>query len=290
MIQKKHLINAGCSYDWKNNPTNFPNHSLPIFDNRYEVHWIGKPGVSIEHIKEAIIHKIGELLELGIVSTDIYLLSNLTQIGRKFIKYPDYVLPELSSNYKFRYKIGNYVTTALHKTEKGVADWERNQISNIDNSRLPIQNFEIYLENIVILQTFLKNHNISHTLFMMNNVFEGWGVDFNHSYSSLQIPHIPDLTNTLHIKDMSDYCKYLWGIIDLDNFVFHKTPGNNYGGIDEYALDKFKGDSSLYNDDPIKRGNFWYGQHPTPIVYHAFSNTYGISDKIIENLKIDNII
>ena len=70
----------------------------------------------------------------------------------------------------------------------------------------------------------------------------------------------------------------------MDNFVFHKTPGNNYGGIDEYALDKFKGDSSLYNDDPIKRGNFWYGQHPNEIVYTSFSDTYGISDKIISVL------
>jgi hypothetical protein len=76
--------------------------------------------------------------------------------------------------------------------------------------------------------------------------------------------------------------------IDLDNFIFHKTPGNNYGGIDEYSIDKFKGNELLYNENPIQRGNLWYGLHPNVIVYHSFSDTYGISDKIIETLKINN--
>ena len=280
----KHLIIGGCSYHWKHDPTGFPNHILPIFNNGYGIHWVAKSSSSIEYIKESIIHKIGELLELGIVSSDIYVLSNITQIGRKFIKYPDYLLADLSNEYKNEYKVGNYVTSTLNQVEAGVAAWERTQISNIDNSRLPIQNFEIYLENIIILQTFLKTHNISHTLFMMNNVFEGWDSDFKHTYSRREGPIIYDLTNRLHIKDMSKYCKHLWDIIDLDNFVFHKTTGNNYGGIDEYALDKFKGDLSVYNEDPLKSSNFWYGCHPTPVVYHSFSDTYGISEKIINTL------
>ena len=120
---------------------------------------------------------------------------------------------------------------------------------------------------------------------MMSNVFEGWYEDFRHTYSSVIGPIIPDLSNTLHIKDMSDYCKYLWGVIDLDSFIFHKTPGNNYGGIDEYSIDKFEGNELLYNENPLQRGNLWYGLHPNTIVYHSFSNTYGISDKIIDTLR-----
>lgn len=280
----KHLIVGGCSYHWKHNPTEFPNHTLPIFDNRYEVHWVGIAAVSIEYIKESVIHKIGELLNKGVRSSEIYVLTNLTQIGRKFVKCPDYLLSDLSDEYKTRYKIGNHVVTSLIHMEKTIMDWEKNQISNINNSRLPIQNFEIYLENVVILQSFLKTHKIGHTLFMMNNVFEGWYADFKHLYSSTIGPNTPDLTDTLNIKDMSDYCNYLWNIIDLDNFVFHKTPGNNYGGIDEYSIDKFKGNEFLYNENPIERGNLWYGLHPNEIVYTSFSDTYGISDKIISVL------
>lgn len=290
MLPKKHLILGGCSYHWKNNPTEFPNHNLPIFDNRYNIHWTGISSVSIEYIKESIIHKIGELLNKGVDASEIYVLSNLTQIGRKFVKYPDYLLSDLSNEYKNRYKIGKHVITPLIHMEKNVVEWEKEQISNINNSRLPIQNFEIYLENIVILQSFLKTHKIANTLFMMSNIFEGWYDDFRHVYSSTIGPNVPDLSNTLHIKDMSDYCNYLWSVIDLDDFIFHKTPGNNYGGIDEYSIDKFKGNELLYNENPIQRGNLWYGLHPNVIVYHSFSSTYGINDKIIETLKDNNTI
>ena len=281
----KHLIIGGCSYYWKDIPyDNFLTNEPSNFNNNYNCLYIGRSSASIEYIKESIIHKISELLESGVSPSDIYLLSNLTQIGRKFIKYPEYILNDLSDEYKQRYRIGNYVASSLIHLEKNVINWETDQISNINNSRLPIQNFEIYLESIVILQSFLKKHNIAHTLFMMNNVFEGWSVDFKHTYSPITGPIIPTLDNTLHIKDMSDYCKYLWNTIDLDNFVFHKTTGNNYGGIDEYALDKFNGDPSLYLANPLERGNIWYGLHPNSIVYTSFSDRYGIANKIINTL------
>jgi hypothetical protein len=83
---------------------------------------------------------------------------------------------------------------------------------------------------------------------------------------------------------MSEYCKYLWDLIDLDSFVFHKTIGNNYGGIDEYAIDKFNDNDSLYVSNP-KVNDYWYGNHPNTIVYSSFSDCYKISDKIINNLK-----
>jgi hypothetical protein len=281
----KYLIIGGCSYYWKDIPFDTSLKNEPsIFKNSYKIVHIGRSGISIEHIKESIIHNISELLESGVSSSDMYLLSNLTQIGRKFIKYPEYLLDDLSDEYKERYKIGNYITTALYQINEKTTDWEAQQITNIDNSRLPIQNFEIYLESIVILQSFLKKYNIAHTLFMMNNVFEGWDTDFKHTYSPIVGPIIPNLDNTLHIKDMSDYCKYLWNMIDLDNFIFHKTPGNNYGGIDEYALDKFNGDPSLYLANPLERGNIWYGLHPNSIVYTSFSDRYGIANKIINTL------
>lgn len=282
----RHLIIAGCSYHWKYDEKNLTSIESLIFNKKCTyVHHPGISGISIEYIKESIIHKIGELLNKGVASSDIYLLSNLTQIGRHFVKYPDYLLPNLSDEYKNRFKIGDYVSSALHQTEKSTTNWERKQISNINDSRLPIQNFEIYLESIVILQTFLKKHNISNTLFMMNNVFEGWDTNFKHTYSSWVKPTVPDLSKTLHIKDMSDYCKYLWGIIDLNDFVFHKTPGNNYGGIDEYALDVFKGDKSLYYENNFEITNMWYGQHPNNIIYSSFSDSYNVIDKIIHSFK-----
>jgi len=287
---KKCLIVAGCSYFWKTNMEIYPNDMPEAFLKGYNVINIGTSSASIEHIKESIIHKIGELLESGVDSSNIYLLSNITNVGRHFIKYPDYILNSATEYYKEINQIGEYIASSLILTandeykSKEIIRWEKNIISNIENSRLPIQYFEIYLESIIILQSFLKRNNISHTLYPINNVFEGWNDNFNHAYSNLKGPIVPDLSKTLHIKDMSAYCKYLWDLIDLDNFVFHKTIGNNYGGIDEYTIDKFGGDESLYFSNP-KESNNWYGNHPDAPAYSSFSDYYKISDKIINNLK-----
>lgn len=286
----KYLIIAGCSYSWKCNEK-YPNDVPEFFLQNYKIIDTGSPSASIEYIKESIIHTIGELLANGVDSSKIYLLSNITNVGRFFIKYPDYISNSLTEYYKKFNTIGKYVTTSLIQTipdelkSKEVKNWEKTIISNIENSKLPVQNFEIYLESIVILQSFLKTNNISYTLFPMNNVFEGWSQNFRHTYSNLTGPIVPNLDGTLHIKDMSEYCGYLWNLIDLDNFVFHKTIGNNYGGIDEYAIEKFNGNGSVYFDNPTETHNYWYGQHPNPIVYTKFSDEYKISNKIINNLK-----
>jgi hypothetical protein len=288
---RKYLIIAGCSYYWKIDKKNYPNDIPEAFLKGYAQVHIGASSSSIERIKESIIHTIGELLERGVNGSNIYLLSNITNIGRQFIKYPDYMLNSLSEYYKQENQIGKNIVSSLTLTandeykSKDVKRWEKNIISNIENSRLPIQYFEIYLESIVILQSFLKRNNISNTIFSMSNVFEGWDDNFNHTYSNLKGPVVPDLSKTLHIKDMSEYCKYLWDLIDLDNFVFHKTIGNNYGGIDEYTIDKFNGDESLYFSNPKEFGNNWYGNHPEAPAYSSFSDCYKISDKIINNLK-----
>jgi len=288
---RKYLIIAGCSYYWKTDKKNYPNDIPEAFLKGYAQIQIGISSSSIERIKESIIHTIGELLERGVDGSNIYLLSNITNIGRNFIKYPDYMLNSLSECYKQENQIGKNIVSSLTLTandeykSKDVKRWEKNIISNIENSRLPIQYFEIYLESIVILQSFLKRNNISNTIFPMSNVFEGWDDNFNHTYSNLKGPVVPDLSKTLHIKDMSEYCKYLWDLIDLDNFVFHKTIGNNYGGIDEYTIDKFNGDESLYFSNPKEFGNNWYGNHPEAPAYSSFSDYYKISDKIINNLK-----
>ena len=288
---KKYLIIAGCSYYWKHHKKVSSDNIPEAFLKHYKIIEIGLPSASIEHIKESIIHKIGELLENGVDSSNIYLLSNITNVGRYFIKYPDYMLDSLTKSYKDGSKIGKYIASSLVLTgpdeykSKEVKAWEKNIISNIENSRLPIQNFEIYLESIVILQSFLKRNNISHTLFPMNNIFEGWSNNFNHVYSNFKGPIVPDLSKTLHIKDMSEYCKHLWDLIDLNNFVFHKTIGNNYGGIDEYTIDKFNNDESFWFTNPKQNQDYWYGNHPNTSAYSSFSDYYKISDKIINNLK-----
>lgn len=291
MDNQKYLIIAGCSYAWKCNTELYPDSIPKFFLKGYKIINISYPASSIEYIKESIIHKISELLADGVECSNIYLLSNLTNVGRFFIKYPDYMVDDLLEKYIDKNKIGKYITSSLtsmpfeKSKSKELESWEKTMITNIQNSRLPIQFFEIYLESIVILQTFLKKHNIAHTLFLINNVFEGWDKDFKHPYSNLEGPIVPDLSGRLHINQMSEYCNYLWDLIDLDNFVFHKTNGNNYGGIDEYAIDKFGGDKSLYFKNENSEQNYWYGQHPHTPVYTDFSNDYNISDKIIKHLK-----
>jgi hypothetical protein len=142
--------------------------------------------------------------------------------------------------------------------------------------RIVEQYFEIYLQSIVVMQSFLKKHNIFNISFLMNNVFDGWDAEFRHVYNGHSELSLPNTIGTKHISQISDYTKVLWDCIDLDSFIFHQTEGNKYGGIDEFMLDKYPDRKYFQNPEKL---DFIFGNHPDGQIYHNFTDEYMV-DKL----------
>ena len=150
----------------------------------------------------------------------------------------------------------------------------------------PIDRLEHYLTNILDLQNFLKVNEINYSFFLMNNSFEGYYDNFLHSYGDekiwkqLQTESItlPTINNLTHIKEFSQYLDHIWNLLDLSKFSFYKTDKFNYGGIDEYAMEKFGHESYTAGanswDVPEDGYITSFGAHPHDSVYIDFFKEY----------------
>ncbi len=160
-------------------------------------------------------------------------------------------------------------------------------IKNSPINNKPIDRLENYLTNILDLQSFLKSNNIQYSFFLMNNSFEGYYDNFsNFSYTEdtrniVQQDKIilPNLSDYNHIKDFSDYLNKTWNLIDLSNFHFYQTENFNFGGIDEYAMEKFGHESYFAGANPWdipEDGSYItsFGAHPHESIYVNFFIDY----------------
>ena len=153
-------------------------------------------------------------------------------------------------------------------------------------SHKPIDRLEQYLTSILDLQNYLKSNGIEYKFFLMNNTFEGYYKNYSHIYGDDSIfgylnkekVIIPQLKGMLHINKFSDYLKSIWQLIDLNGFVFYKTDNFNYGGIDEYAMEKFGhiAYTSGANEWDIPSEGYVtsFGAHPHDSVYIDFFKDY----------------
>jgi len=160
-------------------------------------------------------------------------------------------------------------------------------IKNSPINNKPIDRLENYLTNILDLQSFLKSNNIQYSFFLMNNSFEGYYDNFsNFSYTEdtrniVQQDKIilPNLSEYNHIKAFSDYLNKIWNLIDLSNFHFYQTENFKFGGIDEYAMEKFGHESYFAGANPWdipEDGSYVtsFGAHPHESVYINFFIDY----------------
>jgi hypothetical protein len=164
-------------------------------------------------------------------------------------------------------------------------------IKNSPINNKPIDRLENYLTNILDLQSFLKSLGIQYSFFLMNNSFEGYYDNFsNFSYTEetrniVQKEEIllPNLKSYNNINCFSSYLNEVWNLLDLSNFHFYKTENFNFGGIDEYAMEKFGHIAYLSSANPwdIPEEGFVtsFGAHPHESVYINFFIDY-IYDKI----------
>lgn len=174
-------------------------------------------------------------------------------------------------------------------------------IKNSPINNKPIDRLENYLTNILDLQSFLKSFDIKYSFFLMNNSFEGYYDNFaNFSYTKETLNLVqkdeiilPSLKDFYHIKDFSSYLLQTWNLLDLSNFHFYKTENFNFGGIDEYSMEKFGHISytSAANPWDIPTNGYVtsFGAHPHDSIYINFfiDYIYNRISSIIGDLDFD---
>jgi hypothetical protein len=289
-IKKKYVVIAGCSYSYK--AYTFIANMLSKYS--YEIIHVGASSAGNKFISESVLITLKSLLESGISNKDIFVFINFTQVGRAVVKLPyeyhskvenlflddsNAVKIYNNGNIKFQsckslLKFQNQIYSFLimdNGLTNDLKTWFDYQLKINPFNKIVEEQFETYLESIVITQSFLKKYNIDSVSFLMNNVFEGWDSNFKHKYNNHTEMILPDLTNTKHISNITDYTKVLWDCIDLDMFVFHPTETNKYGGIDEYMLDKYP-DRKYFQNPELE--DMIFGNHPKDEIYEYFSNDY----------------
>lgn len=173
--------------------------------------------------------------------------------------------------------------------------------------RIPIETrVKSYLNNIINLQTYLKNNEISYNFVPMQSQFSGWDIDSNymhvHKYTLNQNRPAYVYNNKLrinnkfkeniNIKPADDLAevfpqfKHLINQIDFSNWWFHKSDFYRYGGIDEYALEIYGLYGYLSTDYDIRTENNIdishiipsFGYHP-----HAFIHVLLVNEMMFNN-------
>jgi hypothetical protein len=203
--------------------------------------------------------------------------------------------------------IGKYKSLTTVFGDRAYANVEHSDLSSFENKNLhhyitefvdnaainnkPIDRLESYLTNILDLQSFLKSFGIQYSFFLMNNTFEGYKNNFSSFTSDDKLNEfiqqekiiVPNIKHLHHIKDFSDYLNKIWSLIDLTHFHFYKTDNINYGGIDEYTMEKYGhiAYTSSANEWDIPEDGYVtsFGAHPHHSAYINFFIDY-IYDKI----------
>jgi len=323
----KVFISSGCSYTSQFIYTKsiFGNLESQIKNNKIFFNHIGLPSSSIKHLKISTISFVDYLLKNGIKNENIYLVGNLTQIGRKSFKYNDneyaYINKIIKNNtdwchdssvedYKFiKYPYGfcdlngdifstMIVDSSFYHTLPTDIKKRMNTYVDYHNNLSMEELVEDYFSDLFILQEYLKKNKIQYTLFFMNNILEGWDSKYEtHKYINFYGKYeVPDLRNTYNIKNINQQVKALFDLIDFDNIVCYSNETQTYGGIDEYAIDNFKptdfaGRENIEIKDYYGPGYYFFGQHPLENVQYEFEKTfiYPKMEKFIKK-SCENII
>jgi len=271
----KYIINTGCSYGvmfrsmkefTKGNDTNFK-----VIDLHCD-------SFGAEYQKRSVVYTVSKLLWDGVLPDNIFVIIEWSQPNRLFTEIPNelckdilndsdniegtfildnkFNLKEKTNQFIGKWKslnviIGNKVYTNpdvddLTYFENKEIEWYLSEYkNNCHISHKPIDRYEHYLQSIVDTQSFLTSLNIEHISFLMNDTFTD-------------------------LKSKSDYLKNIWNYVDLTKFVFH----NRFGGIDEFAMEKFGNISYLSGanewDIPPDGNMMEFGNHPHDSVYIDF--------------------
>lgn len=303
----KVFLTGGCSYtiplDYLQYKINYRNRNTRTLINH-----LGLGSASIKYLKNSVITFVDYFLRNNIKNENIYVVGDLTQIGRKSYKFnksekqyvfnlidtiddwkPDLSVGELKfKKYPYGFcELGDDIYSSL------VADSSfYNQLPNdIKNGIFTFMDYhnkltldelvEDYFSDLFILQEYLKKNKIEYTFYFMNNIIEGWNNTYTtHLYNNFFGKfEVPDLKNTHNIKNISSVVNSLFNLIDFDNIVYYSTEKQKYGGIDEYGIDNYKptdfaGKEKLEIKDYYGPYCTFFGQHPLENVQIDFEEKF----------------
>jgi hypothetical protein len=306
----KVFISSGCSYT-----TPLPYAHSIVNNSKSEIKnkktlfsHIGLPSASIKHLKISTISFVDYLLKNGIKNENIYLVGNLTQIGRKSFKYNDneydYINKIIKNKIEWNHdsSVGEYkmikypygfcelngdifstmaAESSFYTTLPSDIKKRMSTYVNYHNNLSMDELVEDYFSDLLILQEYLKKNKIEYTLFFMSNILEGWDSKYmTHKYINFYGKYeVPDLRNTYNIKNINQQVKSIFDLIDFDNIVYYSNETQTYGGIDEYAIENFKptdfaGRENIEIKDYYGHGYYFFGQHPLENVQYEFEKKF----------------
>jgi hypothetical protein len=148
---------------------------------------------------------------------------------------------------------------------------------NIENIPIDISSVETinralsYFQNIMFVQEYLKLKNIKYKFCLMQNQFSlydslSFRQDDLKTFEKNGEHYLnQDYLNSNQIWDISKPIKIIKNLINWDNWWFYTNTNKNiiWGGIDEYAIDKFG--KKAYSS--ISKSTSLFGQHPNRFVY-----------------------
>lgn len=221
------------------------------------------PGVGNAYIVRSIIWQVNELLKQNI-KPNVFM--QMTSFDRKdLLLDSDDLNSETDKNLHTHYipdimprhhsphlakKLNNNKVWLKHSYEEDSMMRYHYKYYHNDESALVES-----LEHILRLQWFLKSNNINY------KIFPGWDIINTLNHHTLQKESNEKLIfNTTEVK-------FLWEMIDFDNFWFYK----NYGGITEWSIDNLPFEERYVTGERLTEDGHPLDQHPSNIAHREFA-------------------
>ena len=221
------------------------------------------PGVGNAYIVRSIIWQVNELLKQNI-KPNVFM--QITSFDRKYLLLDsDDLNSETDKNLHTHYipdimprhhsphlakKLNNNKVWLKHSYEEDSMMRYHYKYYHNDESAL-IES----LEHILRLQWFLKLNNINY------KIFPGWNIINTLNHHTLQKESNEKLIfSTTEVK-------FLWEMIDFDNFWFYK----NYGGITEWSIDNLPFKDRYVTGERLNENGTALDEHPSNIAHREFA-------------------
>ena len=292
-MKHHYIINSGCSY------TVNPIHHFQGIGGVIQ-YGGGMAAFSIQSIRDQVCNAINnpntylttydislkKKLKINTTESEskVFYSIELTQIGRINKRIPDKLIEEYLKNCSPRYRsiklhkfaqeyTGHYICffgeddIELSNHSSDFNKWHKN--SMIEHNKKSMEDHMVeYLQSIIDMQSMLEENNLTYFMFLMNNTFEGWyenkeGV-LTHVYNNHKGYDLPNVKNTMNLGDINSELNYLFNKINFENIKFYTNEKQNYGGIDEYCIDKLGKDAFQDFTNSVQHRN-WpnvFGLHP----------------------------
>jgi hypothetical protein len=249
----EHIITSGCSYSDANMG------AWPCYINDYfpdvKVHKYGACARGNDYISRTIISSVQKLLNDGVESNDIFVLSCWSGMQRHDILIN-------SESVDMHYKLKSSRRDIYYSDDNPIGEW----INFSDEWWKVIpdeQSYIISMEHILRTQWFLEKHDIGYCFFTFVNTLA------YHNYSEFWKDNHYDKDKTKIIYDVYPTLKYLWDMIDWDKWWFSDE---NYGGLGNWIEENVPDGYSEDERDGILGHN-----HPTKEAHKKFT------EKVISN-------